>query len=65
MEQAAQGNGHNPELLEDAVLKGCLDTVLRQWVWILDGLLCSQELVSMNLVGPFQLGIFYASLVIY
>ena len=32
MERAAQGSGHSPELLE---LKECLDTALRQWVWVI------------------------------
>ena len=54
MEQAAQGSGHSPELLE---FKECLDAALRHRVCCLGGPVWSQELDLMVLVGPFQFGI--------
>ena len=39
MEQAAQGSGHSPTLLE---FKEHLDKALRHRVWILGGGVCSQ-----------------------
>ena len=55
MEQAVEGRGHSPELTE---FRESLDTALRHRVWILGGLEWSQELDSVILVGPFQLGVF-------
>ena len=52
VERAAQGSGHCLKRLE---FKKHLDNGLRHWVWILGGLLWSQELESMVLVGLFQL----------
>ena len=60
MERAAQGSGHGPELPE---FKEHLDTSLRHRVWFLGGPVWSQELDSMILVGPFQLKIFYDSMI--
>ena len=61
MEQAAQGSGHRPELLE---LNKHLDGTFRHTVWILGGPLWSQELDLMILVGPFQLGILCDSMIL-
>ena len=54
MEQAAQGSEHGPDLPE---LKKHLDNMLRCRVWVLGGPVWSQELDSMILVCPLQLGI--------
>lgn len=43
--------------------KECLDNILRHWVWILGGLVWSQQLDLEILVGPFQLRVFYDLLV--
>lgn len=50
MEQDAQGSGHGPKLPEFK------DAALKLWVWMLDAPVCSQELDSMILVGPSNLG---------
>ena len=42
-----------------------LDTALRHRVWILGGAVQSQELDSTILVGPFQLGIFCDSVILW
>ena len=60
LEQAAQGSGHSPEL---PVFKEHLDNALRHRVWFLGGLVWKQGLDAMILVGPFQVGIFYASVI--
>ena len=57
MERAAQGCGHNTELLE---FKGSLDTASRHKIQIL-GDVWSQELDSVILMGTFQLRIFHGS----
>ena len=55
MEQAAQGSGHSPELLE---LKQCLNSVLGHRVWIWGGPVWSEGLDLMISMGLFQLQIY-------
>ena len=50
-EQAAQGNGHSPRLLE---FKEHLDSALRRGVWVWGDPVWSQVLNCMISVGPFQ-----------
>ena len=56
MEQAAQGSG--------CTLQEFMDNTMRHRVWILGGPVWSQELESVVLVGPFQLRIFYGSMIL-
>lgn len=51
-----------PELLE---FNKPLDSTLRRRISILGGPVWGQELGTMILVGPFQLGIFCASVILY
>ena len=44
--------------------KECLDTAVRHRVWILGGAVWSQELDSVILTSPFQLWIFYDSVIL-
>ena len=60
IEQALQGSGTGPKLLE---FRECLENTLTLWVWILGGPVWSQELYSLIAVGPLQLGMFYDSIV--
>ena len=60
LEQAPQGSGHGPKLLE---FKKRLDNALSHTVWFLGGPVWSQELDSMILMGSFQLGLFSDSMV--
>ena len=55
MEWAVQGCGHSPKLPE---FKEYLDSALRCRVWILGGAVRGQEVDSVFLMRPFQLGIF-------
>jgi len=57
LEQASQCSGHSPKLTE---FQKHLDNTLT-YIWFWGGPMWSQELDSMILVGPFQLGIFYDS----
>ena len=60
MDQAPQDNGHSPRM---TVFKKHLDNVLSHMViWFLGDPVWSQELGSV-LVGPFQLKIFYDSMI--
>ena len=59
LEQAPQGSGHGPKLLE---FKKRLDNALSHTVWFLGGPVWSQELDSMILMGLFQLRISYDSI---
>jgi len=61
MEQAPWGSGHGPELPD---FKEHLGDALRDRAWILCGLMLSQDLDSMALMGPFQLGMFYDSVIL-
>lgn len=59
MEQAAQGGGHRPELLE---FKKHSHNALRHRVWIWSGAVWSQALDLEILMCPFQLRIVYSSI---
>ena len=56
LEQAPQGSGHGPKLLE---FMKRLDNALSHTVWFLGGPVWSQELDSMILTDPLQLRIFH------
>lgn len=55
---APQGSGHSPKLPE---FKKCLDNTLTKIAWILCSPVWSQGFVSMILMCPFHLRIFYDS----
>jgi len=59
-EQTHQGSDHGPELPE---FKECLDSILRHGVWILGGPVWSQGLDMVVPVSPFQLRMFYGSVI--
>ena len=59
LEQAPQGSGHGPKLLE---FKKHLDNALSHTVRFFGGPVWSQELDSMILMGLFQLRISYDSI---
>jgi len=58
MEQAAQGTGHGPKLLE---FKEHLESSLRHRIWLSGGPVWGLEL-DMILMDPFQPGMFCGSL---
>jgi len=62
LEQSSQGRGHGskPEELEKH-----LDKALRYIVWLLSGSMWIQQLDSIFFVDPFQLRIFYDSVIIF
>ena len=60
MEQTAYGSEHGPELPE---FKEPFDNTIRHRVWILGGPVWSQGFDSVTHVSPFQLGLFYGSIV--
>ena len=60
MEQAPRGSGHSSKLPE---FKERLDNALIHKVWIWGGSVWSQELVSMTVVGLFQLRIICGSMI--
>lgn len=59
MVPAPQGSGHGPKLPE---FKEHLDSALRPRIWMLSGVLWSQELDSVFFVSPFWVRIFYDSI---
>jgi len=62
MEQAAQGSGHSPDLLE---FREHLDSALRHWDWDCGWCCVELGLDSVILVGHFQLRIFYDFIILW
>jgi len=60
MEQAVQGSGHSPKLME---FKKHLDNAVSHRIWILDGSMWSQDLDLMILLDPFLIMTFYDSII--